>query len=242
MPGYVLTFGYDALSRQTLDSQGWGSISRSFDLAGRVLRTSWWDGFYVDHSRLVTGETYQIRENGATSGPGVLVNIGFDDLRPRTGLVYGNGTTQSYAYDPISRLSSKTIDLAGTANDLTQTFNYNPAHQISQIVRSNDAYAWTAHYNVNRNYTSNGLNQYTATGAITPTYDALGNLTSAGPETYAYTSENLLKSGSAGTSIYYDPVGRLAEYDTTVSTRFMSDGPHLAVEVDNPAGNVLRAT
>jgi hypothetical protein len=40
-------------------------------------------------------------------------------------------------------------------------FSYNPASQIKQNTRSNDAYAWNGHYNVTRSYTSNGLNQYT---------------------------------------------------------------------------------
>jgi hypothetical protein len=49
-----------------------------------------------------------------------------------------------------------------------------------QATRSNDAYAWGGHYNFNRSYTSNGLNQYTASGSVTPSYDANGNLTSDG--------------------------------------------------------------
>ena len=44
----------------------------------------------------------------------------------------------------------------------------------------NDAYAWTGHYAVNRAYTTNGLNQYTAAGGATFAYDANGNLISDG--------------------------------------------------------------
>jgi len=63
---------------------------------------------------------------------------------------------------------------------------------------------------VNRSYTANGLNQYTATGSITPTYDSRGNLISAGSTSYAYTSENRL--ATAG-NIYlpYQADGRLWE-------------------------------
>ena len=45
---------------------------------------------------------------------------------------------------------------------------------------------------MNRAYTANGLNQYTASGAVTPTYDANGNLTAAGSTTYSYNAENRL--------------------------------------------------
>ena len=73
-----------------------------------------------------------------------------------------------------------------------------------------------------------------------PTYDARGNLTSAGTVGYSYWSENLLKSTSDGISLYYDPLGRMAEYDTFVSTRFINDGAEMAAEIDNPGGNILR--
>ena len=51
-----------------------------------------------------------------------------------------------------------------------------PASQIASLTRTNDAYAWTGHANVDRNYTTNGLNQYTAAGPASFTYDANGNL------------------------------------------------------------------
>lgn len=241
-PGYLLTFGYDALGRQTLDGQGWGSITRSYDLAGRLTRTTWWDGFYVDYDRLVTGELTKIRENGATSGIGVLATYAYDDLGRQTSLTFGNGVVQSYGYDAVSRPSSLTMDLpGGTANDLTiNAITYNPASQITGHTRSNDTYAWSGSALVSRHYVSNGLNQPTLSGTITPTFDARGNLTSAGSTTYTYSSENRLATASSGISIYYDPLGRISEYDTTTSLRFINDGAEIAAEIDNPAGTILR--
>ena len=100
-------------------------------------------------------------------------------------------------------------------------FTYNPASEMITRTRSNDAYAWTGHYNENRNYSSNGLNQLTASGAITPTYDTRGNLTSAGNTTYSYTSENRLVSAAGGTSatLSYDPLGRLYQLSSGTSVR-----------------------
>ena len=80
----------------------------------------------------------------------------------------GDGSVLSYSYDPVSRASQLADNLAGTAYDQTLGFGYNPASQISSNTRSNDAYAWTGHYNLNRGYTANGLNQYTASGTVTP--------------------------------------------------------------------------
>jgi len=62
-------------------------------------------------------------------------------------------------------------------------------HAVSRIkstTRSNDAYAWTGAANFNRNYTSNGRNQYTAAGSATLIYDPRRNLTSDGVSTYTH--------------------------------------------------------
>src|SRR3546814_7577569 len=80
-------------------------------------------------------------------------------------------------------------------HDLTQTFTYNPASQIASVTRSNDAYAWQAHYNVDRSYTINGLNRIMNVGSTAFTYDGRGNLTKEGKNSFTYTSENLLKTG-----------------------------------------------
>src|SRR3954462_3684524 len=96
---------------------------------------------------LVTGEMPRIRENGATSGVGVLATYGYDQLGRRASLTYGNGETTAYSYDAVSRLSSLTLDLGGvaTTNDVTFPYAYNPASQIVGRNASNNLYAWTGH-------------------------------------------------------------------------------------------------
>ncbi|HMG45829.1 MAG TPA: hypothetical protein VK614_00005, partial [Allosphingosinicella sp.] len=209
-PYVTMGHGYDALGRQVSESSNLGSETMSYDLAGRLTRLTWHDSFYVDYDHLVTGEVSAIRENGATSGIGVLATYGYDDRGRRTSLTRGNGTTTSYGYDNVDRLTRIVHDLSGTSYDLTLGDSYDPAGGIVSHTSSNDAYAWGGHYAVNRSYTANGLNQYTATGAITPTYDSRGNLISAGSTSYAYTSENRL--ATAG-NIYlpYQADGRLWE-------------------------------
>ena len=238
----TLSNGYDALGRLISAGQAFGSVAYDYDVANRRTRMTWNDGFYVTYDYDNAGEMTAIRENGATSGMGVLATFTYDNLGRRTRLTRGNGVLTNYGYDTGSRLTTLTQQLPGLAWDLSQTFSYNPAGQILSQTRSNDAYGWTEAANVNRYYTANGLNQYTASGSIVPTYDARGNLTSAGTATYAYTSENLLKTvtGSASATLAYDPVGRLQQYDTTVSTRMLYDGSDMVAEIDNPSGAVLR--
>ena len=50
----------------------------------------------------------------------------------------------------------------------------------------------------------------------------------------------MLVAASGGMTLHYDPLLRLVEYDTNVSTRFVYDGAAIAAEVDNPAGAIQR--
>ncbi|MCI4590388.1 hypothetical protein MOK15_09810 [Sphingobium sp. BYY-5] len=234
--GVTQTFAYDALGRVLSEGQPFGAMSYQYDGAGHRTRATWQDGFYVNYSYLVTGEMSAILD----SGNNVLVTFGYDDLGRRTSLSRANGTTTSYSYDPASRQSQLVQDLAGTGQDQTLTFGYNPANQISSRTASNDTYAWNGVYNINRAYTVNGLNQYTSAGAASFSYDTRGNLTGDGTTSFGYTVDNMLKTASNGVSLYYDALGRLSEYDTTVSTRMMYDGANLAAEIANPSGAVLR--
>ena len=79
--------------------------------------------------------------------------------------------------------------------------------QIASVTRSNDSYAWGGHYNVDRPYGVNGLNQLTSAGAVALSYDGRGNLTASGASVYGYDLDNRLVSGPGGASLGYDPEG-----------------------------------
>ena len=239
--GNSLSFTYDALGRNLTQAGPQGTVTSTWDIAGRRTRIAHPDGFYVDQEYLVTGEPTAIRENGATSGAGVLATYAWGDLGRRSSLTRGDGSVLSYSYDAVSRLTSLADNLVGTAYDQTLGFGYTPASQIASNTRSNDSYAWTGHYNLNRSYTANGRNQYTAVASITPTYDSKGNLTSAGSTTYTYSSENLLTSASGGIALAYDPAKRLYQTSggSAGTTRFGYDGPDLIAEY-NSSNALLR--
>jgi RHS repeat-associated protein len=233
--GNSLSFTYDALGRNLTQAGPHGTVTSTWDIAGRRTRIAHPDGFYVDQDYLLTGE------NGATTGAGVLATYAYDVLGRRSSLTRGDGSVLSYGYDVVSRLTSLSDNLVGTAYDQTLGFGYTPASQIASNTRSNDAYAWTGHYNLNRGYTANGRNQYTAVASITPTYDAKGNLTSAGATSYTYTSENLLTSATGGIALAYDPAMRLYQTSggSAGTTRFAYDGAALIAEY-NSSNAMLR--
>ncbi|WP_164521702.1 RHS repeat-associated core domain-containing protein [Sphingomonas sp. ABOLE] len=242
--GVVSIFTYDALGRTLSEGQTFGSLAYQYDAAGRRTRTTWNDGFFVTYDYLATGEVNAIYENGS----GLLARYGYNGVGKRTSLTRGNGTVTSYGYDAVSRMTSMAHDLGGTAYDSSVSFTFNPASQIASQTRSNDAYAFTGILNVDRGYGLNALNQLTSAGATSLSYDLKGNLTNSGSMTYTYTAENRMASTSQGlssdysgrVSLYYDVLGRLAEYDTNVSTRFVYDGGHIASEVANPTSAIQR--
>ncbi|MGC1271745.1 MAG: RHS repeat-associated core domain-containing protein [Croceibacterium sp.] len=151
--------------------------------------------------------------------------------------VSGWGPVSGLQYDNAGRLSSVSMDLAASSYDTVGTFVRNPAGQIISETRTNDSYAWTGHVNVNRGYTANGLNQYTAAGSASLNYDANGNLTSDGSNSFIYDVENRLVAMYYGTGgaayLHYDPLGRLAYTDSTVTgaaTRYVHSGDALVEE------------
>lgn len=237
--GHTLTFGYDSLGNLRTQTGPQGTLTSDYDPAGRRIRLTWPDTFFVDYDYLVTGEMTAIREKGVTSGIGLLAKYEYDNLGHRTTLTRGNGTVTSYQYDSESRLEQLSQNLAATAADQAVGMGYNPAGQISTRTSSNDVYSWTENQNTSRSYTINALNQYTAVGSVGPTYDARGNLTNFGADAYGYSSENLLTSAPGGTTLSYDPMGRLYQTSSTTVTRYAYDGDQLVAEY-NANNQLLR--
>jgi RHS repeat-associated protein len=251
-----VSYTYDNLGRQLtakFSSSGLG-ITNTFDALGRLTSST----SNMDGSNRTTSSQYDAAGNRTLLAVNVLgysapisydnlnrmtanagwVQLGYDNLGRRSAVNYGSpGTTSSasYGYDPVSRLTSLSHDLAGTAADQTLTFGYSPASQISTRTSSNDTYAYTGSANVNRGYTSNGLNQYTAAGPASFTYDTNGNLTSDGSNTFVYDAENRLTSvsGAHTATLSYDPLGRLWQISApSGTTDFIYDGDHDISETD----------
>jgi RHS repeat-associated protein len=122
----------------------------------------------------------------------------------------------NYAYDQLNRpltvnWSPAPAQTTPMAESASFAFGYDATNRrISQTATDNSwwSYPTTA---TNVSYTANALNQYTAVGSVSPTYDGNGDLTSDGTFTYAYDAENRLTSvsGSGLTASYaYDAQGR----------------------------------
>ena len=238
--GYAISFTWDALGRRLTETGPHGTISSSWDDAGRRTRLTHPDGFYVDHEYLATGEMTKIKENGATSGAGVLATFGYDNLGRRSTLTYGNGAQTGYSYDGLSRLTSLAHDTVGTGNDATFGMTYNPAGQIATRSGAFGLYAFTGHANANSTDTHNGLNQITANGGTSLSHDARGNTTAIGNSSYSYSSDNLLLTAPGGIGLFYDPLNRLRYVSGGTEEQRLYDGLNLIVEYNYYGTAVVR--
>jgi len=228
---------YDGYGRQTSTTSSSASdslqLTFQYDADGDRTQVTWPDNTYVQYTYDGLDRMDQVREYGATSGPGLLADYNYDALNRRTQLSRGNGTSTSWSYDGVSRLSSLGQDLASTADDLTLGFSYNNASQITQRTVSNDSYSYFA-LPQSTSYTPDGLNRYASVGGTAYTYDGRDNLKTAGSRSFSYDLENHLLSATSGSvtlNLTYDPMGRLMTTSTgAATTRFLYDGDRLVAE------------
>lgn len=239
--GEGITNSWDTLGRLTSSTLTMDGVARAtsylYDANGNRTRLTFPDGNFVTYDYDGLDRPYSIMRSGSTS----IASYTYDVKGRRDG--FNGGVSTSYAYDGIDRLSTLTNTPNGNAGSANSYgFTYNPASQITQLTKSNTSFAFAGTYNVNRSYSANGLNQYTAAGTASFTYDANGNLTSDSWTTFLYDNENRLvgAGGIRNAALRYDPLGRLYEIASpTGTTRFFYDGDALIGEYDG-SGNLLR--
>jgi RHS repeat-associated protein len=239
--GQGVAYGYDTAGRLISETSFGRALAFQHDVGSNRTRITWPDSNYVEYTYDNLSRMDQVRENGATSGAGLLADYAYDPLSRRSGVSRAGATNVAatvYGYDNASRLIQLDHDLiGGTASDQQFDFGYTDASQVSQRVTSNDNYLWLS-TNFTRNYTANGLNQYTNVGGSAFNYDGRGNLISDGGRNFQYDLENRLVqvSGSASMDLAYDPLGRLRQTITGGVTRdFLYDGDALVAEYEGSA-------
>ena len=239
--GLGITNTFDALSRLKSTANNMGATSRTlyyqYDEVGNRKQLTYPDGSYVTYVYDALNRLTTIKEAGTTAIVSTAYNAkGQVESQTRGGVAITLG------YDGLSRPISWTDNLAGTTDDVTSTFDYNPANQIKTKTRTNTTYAFAGYVPVNRPYGVNGLNQYTTAGPATFGYDNNGNLTGDGTNSYNYDVENRMKTatvGGVGVTLNYDPLGRLWQVVTPAQTLELThDGDSIVMEVSG--GSLLK--
>ena len=133
------------------------------------------------------------------------------------GMAYHRGTTlvanRQYSYDTLGRPTVRNTSRQGTVKN--DTFGYNNRSELTTATVNGSNYAYDYDNIGNRetatesdlttNYTANELNQYTAVGDFTPTFDADGNQT-------------LVKSSTGTWEVNYDAENRPVSFTNTESS------------------------
>lgn len=240
--GDSVAYVWDALGRRTattsvVDGTSLG-YSFQYDLAGHRTHLTYPDGVYFDYNYDVLGRMTAIRDTGGVA----QVTFGYDAAGRRNSLLYANGVVTSYTYDPVGRLATLSHDFAGTNEDVTFSYSYNAASQITSRTASNDLYAFNGTFMPgNGSSIVNGLNQYTNVPSGAVTHDVRGNLTSEGGRTFAYDSQNrLISYNGSALPFRYDAAGRLLSIGAGSLITFDYEGSQNVAERNYPNGPVLR--
>ncbi len=244
-----VSWAYDALGRVTSETQPNGAVSYGYNSAGQRTQLTWpGSSFAVHYQYYDDGALKLMGLNGASD---VLATFYYDELGRRKSVCRSAGTSSAcsggartfYGYDAVSRLAGLSHDLLTSAStyDLSTTFTYSPASQLTSRAASASTYEWPFVQAFSDGYTVNGLNQYASVAGQSLTYDGRGNTTNDTTKAYSYDAMNRLTgSPTNGASAVYDATGRLVQIaQGGATTRFLYDGTRLIAEYDG-AGALLR--
>jgi len=169
-----------------------------------------------------------------------------------TGSAFGLSNYTAWAYNNRSELASARkytgVNVGVTSSPVT-TYNY--AFNYDNIGNRSTSTTYESGSAVTTTYTSNNLNQYTATAnpAQSPTYDYDGNMTSCNGWAFTWDAENrLVKAVNASRLIEfkYDYMSRRIEKKVTDAgtvskhLRFVYDGFKMIEELDAANSNAVR--
>lgn len=226
--GQTIQYVYDALNRLTLknypDST---SVDYVYDLVGKVKQVT--DptgsyGFAYDNMGRLIGTTTQYSFLPTQTFTNAYT---YDAASNRTGFTAPDGSTNSYSYDTLNRLSNLTNSLTGQF-----WFSYDALSRRTQLTRPNG---------VNTNYSYDSLSRLlsilhqsglTTLDGASYTYDAAGNRTSKTnylneiTENYTYDPlyelTQVTEGGSTTESYSYDPSGNRLSSLTVPSYNYNS--------------------
>jgi RHS repeat-associated protein len=187
----------------------------SYDAAGRTAAIARANGVATTYSYDAAGQLLEVahRKGDAMLA---LARYTLDAVGRRVAQTREDSITETYGYDAIGQLT--TVDYGTPSPARKETFAYDA---LGNRVAANDSLPSDGSGPVSHVYTTNNLNQYTeistrTASRLSPTayrssYDANGNLTDDGRQTYRYDAFNQLVeviSATTRTTFAYDPKGR----------------------------------
>ncbi|WP_373543571.1 Calx-beta domain-containing protein [Chamaesiphon sp.] len=215
--GFATNYSYDSVGRlkQLTDNNGTNIVTYTYDNIGQLAREDNGNGTYTTYSYDSAGQALSIVNFKADNTVNSRFDYTYDNLGRRDSMTTLEGKT-TYGYDATGQLTKATL-----ANGRVIEYQYDAAGNRTTVKDSG----------VNTAYNTNNLNQYTAAGSNTYTYDKDGNLTvkteGSKTTTFAYDSENRLigVTNPDGTWEYkYDALGnRIATTQNGTRTDYLLD-------------------
>ena len=200
----TLSWGYDGLDRVTSTSSPQGSVGYTYDAAGR--RTS-----MTAAAQATANYTYDNANRlTAISQGSETVQLAYDADNRRTTLTLPNGITVAYGYDTASELTGLTY----TQGNGTSVGNLAYAYDADgRIIQKSGSFATDVLPTATTQSATFDLNdRKTSFNGQALSYDANGNLTSDGTNTYMWNARNQLtqvsQNGVAQLTYAYDALGR----------------------------------
>jgi YD repeat-containing protein len=179
------------------------------------------------------------RLTGITQGSN-SVAIDYDNAERRTSLTLPNGVTVAYGVDKDSQITGLTYS-AGSLQLGEMNYGYDADGRV--ISKGGTLAEFSLPNSVNGN-AFNADNGMTAFGGALLSYDANGNLSSDGMNTYTWDARNHLTaiSGADAASFTYDAFGRRTSKSIGgTATQFVYDGfnPVQELQAGVPSANLL---
>ncbi len=211
--GFTVNYAYDAVGRLSdlTDANGNLIVTYTYDADGRLSEQTDGNGTYTTYQYDADGNILHL----VNYAPGGTINSRFDYTYNLLGLETSEATlygTWTYTYDVDGQLIGAVFASTNStvpSQDLAYTYDA-MGNRITTVING-----------VTTAYSTNDMNEYTSVGGVADTYDADGNLTSDGTNTYTYNSLNQLigVTGPSGTTTYtYNALGQRVASTTNGQT------------------------
>lgn len=225
---------YDLLDDLTDEQTPQGEVGYQYDNARRRLSIA-----VVGQPTVSYGWDDANRLTGITQGSG-SIPIAYDNADRRNTLTLPDGIVLTYSYDNDSHVTAMGWTL-GSSTVGSMQYQYDADGQVTQ---KTGTFAQSQLPSAVAGNSFNAANEMTAFNGTPLTYDANGNLTNDGTNTYAWDARNHLTaiSGPNTASFAYDADGRRAQKTVnSTSTQFLYDGLNPVQEIQNsaPSANLL---
>jgi RHS repeat-associated protein len=230
--------------RRVLD-QATLSTAYVYDAANRIVAITYPSGRVASYTRDAMGRITAVaaKPRGGATLP-VAGSIGYEAFGPLDGLAYGNGKTETRAYDLDYRLTSLTE--AGTSASRMATFGYDMADNVLSIVDNVFGAQRFGYDKLNRLSAASGFYGDQHFG-----YDSVGNrlrlATGSATNKYIYaTHSNRLTGVESGSTTLrqfgYSPTGNITsdgQARTRIALRYNQDNRLAGIENRPQSGGAV---